>query len=519
MTTATGGEDSERWRRWIVPLALLAVVFAIDFAAMPGIWCIGDPFAWREEARSLVRDHVLHVNAQFAQSFGEPGQYFVVNPKNGLWYSKYGIVNSLMALPPTVLEYMVHGRVPSVGEPSDLLIFNLYNILLSLAACGLLLRITGWYTNRSWVRVVYVLTVCYATFYWFYQRAQDSKIYEILFYTGAFYFLMDYLRGLRDMQGRPDRKCQMALLGAWMFVAALLLTRVVYGLLIPAIWLLVLYAARPSDGGPGWRFRVPEIACLLLPPLLAVGALAWIDQVKFGAPWLTGYHQWRASAHWPTGRWQDGIWGILFDPQASMLLHFPILMFALLALREFYRRYKLDTVVLFVLPLGLFLFLTKMAGWRGEWAYGPRYMIFMLPLLALPFVVFLERLAESPCRPANVAMATVTLVALTYSTYLQYEANRLDFWALYHISYGVDDSWNREMARYFLDHQMGVFNADLIRHKDDLDDLPFVAELEKRGLAGPQLQAYKKRLREYAVDENFYWKRVRSDSDRAAGEQ
>ena len=514
MTTGLTGADNTRWRKWTVPLALLVVVFAIDFAAMPGIWCVGDPFAWREETRSLVRDHVLHVNAQFARSFGEPGQYFVVNHKNGLWYSKYGIMNSLMALPPTALEYLVHGRVPGVGEPSDLFIFNLYDILLSLLVCGLLYRITGWYTDRSWIRVVYVLAVCYSTFYWFYQRAQDSKIYEVLFYTGAFYFLMIYLRGLRSSRGQRERRHQLALLGTWGFVTALLLTRVVYGLLIPTIWLLVLYAARKSGNGSGWRFRAPDIACLLLPPVLAIGVLAWINQVKFGAPWLMGYDQWRPSVRWPNGRWQDGIWGILFDPQASMLLHFPILIFALLAVREFYHRHRLDTVVIFVLPLGLFLFLTKLVGWRGEWSYGPRYMIFMLPVLALPFVVFLERLAEAPWRPANLALAATTMIALTYSTYLQYQAIRLDFWAMYYISYGVDDSWNREMARYFLDHQMGVFNADLIRHKDDLDDLPFVAELEKRGLAGAQLQAYKKRLREYAVNENFYWKRPPPDTER-----
>jgi hypothetical protein len=193
-----------------------------------------------------------------------------------------------------------------------------------------------------------------------------------------------------------------------------------------------------------------------------------------------------------------------------MLLHFPILAFGLLGLREFYRRYKLDTIVLLLLPSALLLWLTKIPAWRGEWTYGPRYLIFMLPLLAMPFVVFLEWLAQAPFRGVRAAVAVATVATLGYSTFLQYQANRLGFWTMYEVSAGVDDAWNREMARYFLEHGMGEFNFELIRHKDGLDDLPFVAELKKRGLTGQELENYKKLLREYADKENFYWKRARS---------
>jgi len=503
-------EKHGAWPRWIAPTALLVVVFAINFAAMPATWWAGDPSAWREEARSLLRDGALHVNTQYAEHIGQPGQYFVFNPQRGWWYSKYGLMNSLMTLPPTALEAAIHGRIPGVGEQSDLLIFNLYNILLSLLVCVLLYRITGWYTDRTWVRVVYVLCAGYATFFWYYQRAQGAEIYQVLFFTAAFYFLMIYLRGLRDSRGEPNRKHILALAGAWMFVSALLFTRVLFGLLIPTLWLAVGYAACGLDKRQRWRILIRQSPWLLIPAALAVGALAWTNQIKFGSPWLTGYHDWRPQEHLPVGRWQDGIWGVLFDPQGSILLHFPILVFGLLGLREFYRRYKLDTVVLFLLPSALFLWLTKTPSWRGEWTYGPRYLIFTLPLLAMPFLVFLEWLAQAPLRLGRAAVAAATVVTLGYSTFLQYQANRLGFWTMYQVGATVGDAWNQEMARYFLEHGMGVFNDDLIRHKDSLDDLPFVAELKKRGLSGQQLEEYKKLLRGFADRENFYWKRAPS---------
>src|SRR5664280_823995 len=124
-------------KHWLAPLALLVLIGAINFAAMPAIWYAGDPTAWREETRSILRDKALHVDAEIAKQSGDYGQYFAFNPQNGLWYCKYGVMNSVMALPPMALDSLLKGRVPRPGEES-LLIFNLYNILLSLLTCALL---------------------------------------------------------------------------------------------------------------------------------------------------------------------------------------------------------------------------------------------------------------------------------------------------------------------------------------------------------------------------------------------
>jgi hypothetical protein len=500
-------KTQSRSRSWIVLVALLVAVFVINFAAMPALWFPGDPYAWRQETLSILRHGTLHVDAHSAEQSGERGQYFVFNSQNGQWYSKYGLMNSLMALPPMKLQQLLTGRLPSEGEFPNLLIFNLYNILLSLFICALLYRITSWYTQRSWVRVVYVLSTFYATFFWYYQRAQTSEITQVLDFTVVFYFLMIYLRGLRASQGQPDGKSRLSLLMAWLFVAALLFTRILFGLLIPTIWLAVVYATGGLEENRRWRTLSRQAVYLLAPVGVMLAALMWINQVKFGSPWLTGYHQWRAADHWPTGRWQDGIWGILFDPQGSMLLHFPILLFGFLCLREFYRRYKLDTVVIFLLPSLLFLVLTKTPVWRGEWSYGPRLVIFMLPVLSLPFLLYVERLAIAPRQQARWLLIVATVMGLGYSTYLQYQVNRLDYFTMYEATEPIAEAWTREMAQYILEHQMGVFNSDLIRHRNDLDSLPYVADLKAHGVSDQRLRQYQDLLRALANQENFYWRR------------
>jgi hypothetical protein len=67
---------------------------------------------------------------------------------------------------------------------------------------------------------------------------------------------MIYLRGLRDTRGEPGWKHMLALAGAWVFVCALLLTRKVFGLLIPTLWLAVGYATWGLDDRHRWRILV-----------------------------------------------------------------------------------------------------------------------------------------------------------------------------------------------------------------------------------------------------------------------
>src|SRR4051812_29463453 len=84
-------------------IGLLVFVALLGIADMPSLRWIGDPDAWREETRSLLHWRGLAVDPRinFAPGRGnDPGQYFVRNERNGLLYSKFGVVNSLMSLPP-----------------------------------------------------------------------------------------------------------------------------------------------------------------------------------------------------------------------------------------------------------------------------------------------------------------------------------------------------------------------------------------------------------------------------------
>jgi hypothetical protein len=110
-------------RGWIALAALLAGVAAVNFLCMPGEFLAGDPHAWREEARSIVLSGELNVPR--AGLLGQRGAYFAQNERNGLHYSKFGIANSLLAVPPILLEKALggditrHGTRPACCSPTS----------------------------------------------------------------------------------------------------------------------------------------------------------------------------------------------------------------------------------------------------------------------------------------------------------------------------------------------------------------------------------------------------------------
>jgi len=327
---------------------------------MPGEFLAGDPHAWREETRSILLTGTLNVPRDTALIIDEQGQYFPRNERNGLYYSKFGIANSLIALPPMWLDRALGGDIARRGYVPSLLLANLWNLALCVALAWLLYRLASGYTPRIAVRVLFVVGVLYCTSLWFYQRAQSSEIYQTLFFTALFIALTRFLRPLKEHGAAGlDARAWRSLGAVWTFAALLVFVRIVNGLLLPIIVVLATWCAAGGRWGEmrkaGYRFW----AALLVPPALIVLVLGIVNQVKFGAPWLTGYHQWRAETHLPTGRLADGLWGYLFSPRFSIFLYFPLLFFAAVGLPRFLARHRLDAIAMLSIFGAFLLLLSK----------------------------------------------------------------------------------------------------------------------------------------------------------------
>jgi hypothetical protein len=487
-------------------LGIALAVALVNFAWMPGEFLDGDPAAWREEARSIVLRGELSVPEDFAARFQQPGQYFVRNEANGRYYSKYGIMNAVMSLPPLWLQAASSGGLSAPGTYPSLLLANLWNIALSAALATLLYVLAGAYTRRLTPRVLYVVATLYCSSLWFYQRAQNSEIYQVLFFTALFMCLAPFLRALRA-SGAPrlDRRAWTLLGGAWLFAALLLLTRISYALLLPIIGLLVLYAAL---AGRPWRVLrpvAPRLAlALAVPPLAALALLAYLNQVRFGSPWLSGYHQFHQDMVQPTGRLADALWGYLFSPRFSVFLYFPLLIVALGGAAGFWRRHRMDAIAMASVLAVFVLVLGMLPAWAGEWTYGPRYLLFVLPVLALPALVVADALIDGWQRRAARVCAALVIAGLAYFTYLQVQVNRLPFWIYYQARVALDAGYSDTVADYFRDRHIGTICADFLRHRDDLSQLAYVPAV--RRMVSPEIaDRYLRELGALIRRGNWYW--------------
>jgi hypothetical protein len=229
-----------------------------------------------------------------------------------------------------------------------------------------------------------------------------------------------------------------------------------------------------------------------------------VNYVKFGSPLLTGYHQWQPEVHALTGSLFDGLWGFLFAPRFSVFLHYPLLILALFGAHAFWRAHRADAIAMLALFVPQLLMISMMPLWTGEFGYGPRYLLFAVPVLSLPAVrcadSIIDRLGTWRAR----AWAAAALACLAYSAYLQVQVNRGVFWLYYEARSVLEWGYSDAAAAWFRDRPVGVVCRDLIRHRHDLAALPWFPEFRKK--VSPQLaEEYVRELGKMIDHGNWYW--------------
>src|SRR5256885_17124228 len=94
--------------KWMV--ATVLSVAAINFVTMPAEEYAGDAIAVRIETIGLINSGRWAVPPSITHEWGERGQYFYENA-NGAFYPKYGILNTLIYLPPLWAQKIATGKL------------------------------------------------------------------------------------------------------------------------------------------------------------------------------------------------------------------------------------------------------------------------------------------------------------------------------------------------------------------------------------------------------------------------
>ena len=347
----------------------------------------------------------------------------------GLLYSQYEPGQSLLAVPLYLLGRAVAPLFPAEARGYIVRLFvGWFGALVTAATVALLYLLARALGYREGAALGLAAIYGLATMAWPYARTFFAEPLTALFLVAAFLALQhDRMRsteyGMRNRDvpaavAQPEarhhstfRTPYSAFLVSGLAAGAALATKPHAALALAPLgvyllWRVVGIPARQV----GWAQAVRRGGRDLLAwgaGLALVGVpLLVCNAALYGGPLHTGYSAGRLTyMAYPFLR---GLYGIALSSGKGLIWYSPPLLLAILAARPFWRRHRAEALLCLAIVVFNVAFYSRLTLWNGDWAWGPRYLLIVLPFALLPLVALLEGLREHRARLALVA-AVVTL--------------------------------------------------------------------------------------------------------------
>jgi hypothetical protein len=389
-----------------LPVAIGAFLFLFYLLTFPGTIAprVSDGRAMYLVTQSLVDRHSIAIYNPMAKVAiapgwkpipipasacpAEPAVIAIAQSKSGPAYSKFGIGQSLAAVPLYILGTQLAKIAPGAGraEIATFVTSSYTAIVTALTAallCALALRL-GWSPG---IAAALSLMFGIATPAWAYTTNFFSEPTIGLCLLGAVAAVL--------WTPRSPRIWSAFVAGAWLALA--LLTHVAdTALYVPLFALFLLARSRRTD----W---IKLLVALAVPLVAAAAIIAMYNAARFGSVFITGYgiagdlH----DLHPPRGLkalW-EGIYGPTLSSGKGLVFYAPPLLLAPWALVRFA---KIDRAAAWLL-VGIIVatvlaHANTLIVWLGGWAWGPRFLIPILPIAILPLGALLHRSGGTICR-------------------------------------------------------------------------------------------------------------------------
>lgn len=297
--------------------------------------------------------------------------------EDGRSYSRYGIGQSLLAIPlymiGSVLERFVpesHIIVDAQGvNRNGVLVYTVSLIgVITTALTAAILYLVCRAIGFGYIGSIFAaISMGVGTFAWHYSRTFMSEPPSMLSILLAFYGLLQFSRWKSTV---------------WVFLSgaaaslAILLRVTNAVLLLPiGLWLVweivARYRNRPAR-------MITGTLCWVFPVSLGLVVVAVYNYIRFGSVIETGYGN---AAYAFTTPLYVGLYGFIFSSGKSIFVYAPILLvgvYSWMYLRLLNYRVAMVVVGMLLLYMG---FYSRFHWWYGGGAWGPRFMVVIVPLM------------------------------------------------------------------------------------------------------------------------------------------
>ncbi|HEY8601428.1 MAG TPA: phospholipid carrier-dependent glycosyltransferase [Thermomicrobiales bacterium] len=337
---------------------------------------------------------------------------------DGRNYAQYEPGQPLAAIPFYLDGRAVAPLFPPGAEAYIIRFFvSLFSAFVTAATVALLYRLVGALGYGERVALGLASLYGLATFAWPYARTFYAEPLATLCLLATFYALQRGTARLTDAVGidgqlrRVRASVLLPLFLAGLAAGAALLVKPHAALVLPG---LGLYLLGRTPTGPQWPLRLRLAAQTAATWMAGFGVaivpLLLINAAIYGGPFQTGYSAGRLSGL--ALPFMTGFTGMTISSGKGFIWYSPPVLLALLGARAFYRRHRAEALTCLGIILIHLAFYARLSLWNGDWAWGPRYLLLILPFALLPAAAFLARARGRPLWRATVVAIAVVGVAV-----------------------------------------------------------------------------------------------------------
>lgn len=350
-------------RRWAATIAF--AVFALYMATSSREPAWGDARGMWEAATRLVTEGAISIQTRWPEDIpaGRDGRYYGITP----------IGTSLVHVPGAAIAQLGHALASRFDVVVRPLATHVGPSALGGLACALLFLLLRDLGIRRRAASACAAILAVATTTWVYARMPYSEIAQMACFVGLF-------RALIRVTAVPTRR-EAIWLGIW--AGCLVNTKYVFALAVVGATGMIVWHYRTRRAE---LIRVVVWAIASGAPFVAL-ALAY-NAARWGAFTATGYEPYLRMYF--GGSALDGAAGMLVSPNKSVFLYSPPLVLAMIGLPAAVRAVPRLGLAMVATVVPVFIVYCTYRSWSGEYAWGPRFFVWAVPVLLVPLAWFLD---------------------------------------------------------------------------------------------------------------------------------